>query len=687
MKEKPIAFLQLVRHLEEAVGERTGYALLDPFSCQTLMDGRPAIVAIQSAGKIIAQHLGLADYVFVIVVTNQKPNTAGHIELDHSDRYVFVELSPEVCGYKDAVLAVLCHELSHKFLHTHGIKIGTTVLEQEFLTDVTAVYLGLGKIMLNGCECRSVKQRTQDGKTSTETHVLRTGYISRDCFAFVYRLVCAMRRISRDTCLRGLSVAAREAVQAVESKYANWFSPEFCGANGVAMLGDDLKAMVEACQDEAAARHRTLRTIDETFRSIGTRINKSHMPLKEAQQQIAWLSEPQPNPHILFLNCVQTRESIAELLSIHELQMKDLLPELKQVETMVSWRYRPRRGNSDEIVECPLDGSSLRVPVGRKRFLVTCPSCKYRFLVNTGQDREAGDLGQVPWKLIRTSKVLVPPSSCLVLALLFLGYVVKPAPGTISDSPAPQTAQGWTVSDSPDPFTLEQQRKKPESAPKPITLSDGDVDLEANRQQTPPPQTPDPWAVKSIDDEPGGNAAAPPPPKGYTLQGDTPPRPHDKPLVDVTSGDVELDQPPSRVRSLPTGTRLIADHLTTGHGELEVINGTRYDACLIVMDASTQLQVRKVYLRARDSLTLGRLSSGEYSVFFQTGEDWDNSTEDFNRHASYYQFGTNLTFEETSDAEAIHYQHHAITLNPVLSGNIQANSLNKAQFHSFVGGM
>jgi hypothetical protein len=644
MKEKPIAFLSLVKLLEEAVGERTRYALLDPFPCQTLRNGRPDVVAIQNVGKIIAQHVGLVDYMFVITVANQEPNTAGHIELDRSGRDVFVELSPHVCEYKDAVLAVLCHELSHKFLHKQGIKIGATVLEQEFLTDVTAVYLGLGKIMLNGCQCQTSRQRTRDGTTSTETHVLKTGYISRDCFAFVYRLICAMRGIPRHVFLSGLSASAREAIQATESKYGNWFIPEFRTAGRVAMLADDLAAIVESCQDDAAARHRILRNIDARLRFIRERINQSHKPLQEAQQQIAGLAEPQPNPHLLFLNCLQTREATAGLLCLRELQIKDVLQEWKQVEAMASSGHETGCESSDEIVECPLDGKKLRVPMGRKRILVTCPSCKYKFLVNTGPDAGAADVRQrVQWKLHWRSSVIVRSAACLSLALLFSGYVAGRRRIRF-DSAIGQTA---------------------------IAL-----------------QKPDPWGVATVEDDPGAKKALPPPRQMQQRQHAGPSKREIKPLVEVTSGDVEFDQPPATpIRSLKTGTRLMEDHATTGHGELEIVNGTRYDASLVVIDASTQLQVRKVYIKAQDALTLGRLSSGEYSVFFQTGEDWDNSTEDFNRHASYYEFGKNLAFEETSDSEAIHYERHSITLHPVPSGNVHSTSLSKSQFHALVGRM
>jgi hypothetical protein len=58
---------------------------------------------------------------------------------------VFLEVATDICGYKDPVLATLCHELCHKYLHVHWNRHGFDQIEQEYLTDVTAVYLGLGK--------------------------------------------------------------------------------------------------------------------------------------------------------------------------------------------------------------------------------------------------------------------------------------------------------------------------------------------------------------------------------------------------------------------------------------------------------------------------------------------------------------------------------------------------------------
>ena len=151
MTEKPLAFLSLIRLLEREVGKDRAYSILEPFPCKTLEAGKPAISLIQNAGRIIAQHAGLGHLTFVISVNEQKAHTAGHIELRSNSPEVFIELSPDLCNYPDAVLETLSHEVAHKFLHTHGLRNGTTELEQEFLTDVTAVYLGMVTLLLNGC--------------------------------------------------------------------------------------------------------------------------------------------------------------------------------------------------------------------------------------------------------------------------------------------------------------------------------------------------------------------------------------------------------------------------------------------------------------------------------------------------------------------------------------------------------
>jgi hypothetical protein len=131
-------------------------------------------------------------------------------------------------------------------------------------------------------------------------------------------------------------------------------------------------------------------------------------------------------------------------------------------------------------------------------------------------------------------------------------------------------------------------------------------------------------------------------------------------------------------RIMPTGTKFIEDLATGGYGELKAINGTTLDACLVVMDATTQTRVRMLSIRAQDAYTLLRLHSGQYVVLFATGLDWDSSEEEFTQRASYYQFGKPLWFSETSTS----YDKMTITLHTVPGGNVTPIPLSPAQFHA-----
>lgn len=387
MTEKPLAFLSLVKVLETAVGHRTKYVQLEPFPCTTVLDGQPAIIPIQKAGKIIAQHAGLGDLIFIISATSQAPSTAGHIELRYGAPEVFVEVSRDICPHKDAVLSTLCHEVSHKFLHVNGIRHGTMQVEKEFLTDVAAVFLGMGKIMLNGCECQRSYTKTEAGRTTTITESLRTGYISRECFAFVYRLICEMRRISRDQYLMGLSDAARDAVLACENSFGDWFVPQFHVPEEIEKLTKDLQETVWEGQAEIAERDCMLRRARRTLETTGTCLRESHKPLLEANRKITELKKASENPHLRYLSCIETRECVADLVHGSKHNVEQLSQRWNTVNALAE---QADSGASDsEILECPIDGTKLRVPTGRKRLLVTCSVCKYKFVANTALDLPA----------------------------------------------------------------------------------------------------------------------------------------------------------------------------------------------------------------------------------------------------------------------------------------------------------
>lgn len=83
--------------------------------------------------------------------------------------------------------------------------------------------------------------------------------------------------------------------------------------------------------------------------------------------------------------------------------MNRLKPRLGQIKSVAPFVSADDHDAPTDILECPLDGTKLRVPSGRTRILVTCPSCKYKFLASTVVHR-GGQNQDRPSRLVQSLK-------------------------------------------------------------------------------------------------------------------------------------------------------------------------------------------------------------------------------------------------------------------------------------------
>jgi hypothetical protein len=211
------AFVDKLILLEQTAGAQVHYRVMPPLTIP-FQDS----LAIQSVAKKIAEFIGLTEFIFIIAIIKQKKNVVGHIDLSTGGKEVFVEVDSDMMKFPDAVAATLCHEVCHKWLQVNGIQ-SPIEADNEILTDITSVFLGFGKIMLNGCRTTNVRQETAPNGTSTITETMTAGYLDRDQLAFVYRLVCAMRSISSSDFMQGLNAEATLAVNGCDSLYAHHY--------------------------------------------------------------------------------------------------------------------------------------------------------------------------------------------------------------------------------------------------------------------------------------------------------------------------------------------------------------------------------------------------------------------------------------------------------------------------------
>jgi len=227
--------------LEKAVGHKVPYRILDPFHVHT--ESSYGYVDIQNAARRIAEFVGLTGLTFLIEPTHLTEGACGRIELKSTGSEVFVQISPDLFGFPDAVLATISHELAHKFLHTNRMVWGDSPADHyhnEVLTDIAAVFVGLGKLMLNG---HHVERMTESASVRT-THTRKVGYLAGNQLAFVYLLTCHMRHVAQKDFFNGLTPHSASIVRQQETIFDSYFQQTFHDADQASKLRREVASLV-----------------------------------------------------------------------------------------------------------------------------------------------------------------------------------------------------------------------------------------------------------------------------------------------------------------------------------------------------------------------------------------------------------------------------------------------------------
>jgi hypothetical protein len=145
-----------------------------------------------------------------------------------------------------------------------------------------------------------------------------------------------------------------------------------------------------------------------------------------------------------------------------------------------------------------------------------------------------------------------------------------------------------------------------------------------------------------------------------------------------------IETPPcdagKRYRSMQNGSRIVPDIDTTGHGELEVQNGTNEDAVLFLVDSAADETIREVYVQAKQSFRVKGIPKGTYELAYTHGLDWDDEEAEFRCDPDYAQFEREFDFTEERGQEGIHYDSITVTLHPVVGGNVRTKKISREEF-------
>lgn len=166
---------------------------------------------LQCVTTEIAKHLEIVPLPTVKYDWGLKmePEVAGQIKLASPIRYIQIPFF--YVGKKYAVGAILAHEMTHAFLISKGILLKDPN-ENEMFTDLAAVFIGLGKLLLNGLIVAT-------DEYISEKHVL--GYLSPELIVYCYKKVNAYRSISIEIAIKNLIPEAKNRISALRINQAD----------------------------------------------------------------------------------------------------------------------------------------------------------------------------------------------------------------------------------------------------------------------------------------------------------------------------------------------------------------------------------------------------------------------------------------------------------------------------------
>lgn len=366
-------YINKVMMLERLVGHQTKYNILEPFDVDTNDQ-----ISVQYAAKRIRDFLNLESITCVISYARQDKGVGGHIDLN-DENTVYIEITPDVRKSQYLTLAILSHELTHKYMKINGISSGRDPLktfENEILTDITGVFLGLGKLLLNG---------------TTYDNRMKVGYLQSNQLAFVYLLVCSMRGIPEKEYAWGVVAESLTYINRYKSDFFFLFQDALQPAVGEL---DTFKALKEATYDIHKVLSHTNKCIEFLQHSV---LNYSRYIMdnlhKKIQISLSEVSDLFDNeyydPCLTYLNncCIQlsikkSAQNINTLAS-EALQLQSMISDIVGDLAAIRHEFPALTSKLLSIIKCPVCAKQLQLPENMKSVYVTCPSCGYQFIHNT----------------------------------------------------------------------------------------------------------------------------------------------------------------------------------------------------------------------------------------------------------------------------------------------------------------
>lgn len=180
------------------------------------------IISVQKEASRMLKHIGMDGYIATITYEKTKDGTGGFINLNY-DKDVWITVDKSSNHLKDKVLAVMAHEICHKYLFVNGVhfpKPFDNLL--EWYTDLATIYVGFSILTLNGCKIQT-SSKFQDRVFNT-THL--TGYLVKSNYEYAHLIILSANKqcISRYNKYLTEKISFGRIIKYRLNKYFNHFA-------------------------------------------------------------------------------------------------------------------------------------------------------------------------------------------------------------------------------------------------------------------------------------------------------------------------------------------------------------------------------------------------------------------------------------------------------------------------------
>lgn len=192
LKEQDLILDEKIEYILRQFWERRiltrGIYEVPPEISKELKRDKYSLKTLQSLADSIVVHTGAYNAVEVLIKDSVSGNDISGVYEVHGKADWQVHLYEDTCYSLSQIIAVLIHECVHNFLYYYNLEIYPEE-ENEILTDVTAVFLGFGELLMQGYKPikEIAKRHLQNEGIEFEINRWKVGYLNLNEIAYVQR--------------------------------------------------------------------------------------------------------------------------------------------------------------------------------------------------------------------------------------------------------------------------------------------------------------------------------------------------------------------------------------------------------------------------------------------------------------------------------------------------------------------